>query len=124
MNYRNPKYNFDETIDCEINHPIYGWIPFTASKNDVEESGRQIYQEILSGGSIAPYEPPPPPSYEVMAEQVRDMRNQLLLQSDWTQLPDVPIETKSAWEIYRQQLRDITNQSGFPYEVQFPEMPT
>jgi len=48
----------------------------------------------------------------------------LLLQSDWTQLPDVPIETKSAWEIYRQQLRDITNQSGFPYEVQFPEMPT
>lgn len=34
MNYRNSKYNENGSIDCEINHPDYGWIPCTASPND------------------------------------------------------------------------------------------
>ena len=57
MNWRNPKYNRHGTIDCEINHPQYGWIPFTASPNDVAEHGREIYSAIVvSGTPIAPYE--------------------------------------------------------------------
>jgi hypothetical protein len=30
-------------IDCEINHPKFGWIPFTARPDDVELHGREIY---------------------------------------------------------------------------------
>ncbi len=41
---------------------------------------------------------------------VRVQRNILLAASDWTQLPDVPLSTKSTWAAYRQALRDITNQ--------------
>lgn len=41
-------------------------------------------------------------------------RNYLLMRSDWTQLPDVPITTKTEWSIYRQALRDITDQPDFP----------
>lgn len=50
-------------IDMEINHPQFGWIPFTANLNDIEESGRALYAEAVSGafGLIAEYVPPPPP---------------------------------------------------------------
>jgi hypothetical protein len=50
-------------------------------------------------------------------------RNLLLQSSDWTQLPDVPLETKQAWAIYRQALRDITTQQGYPFEVIWPIKP-
>lgn len=57
---RNPQYNNAGTIDCEINHPVYGWIPFTASADDPEEHGRQIHAAIAEGqaGPIAAYSPP------------------------------------------------------------------
>lgn len=51
------------------------------------------------------------------------LRARLLNESDWTQLPDVPLETKSAWADYRQALRDITEQPGFPKNVVWPEKP-
>lgn len=50
-------------------------------------------------------------------------RNRLLQQSDWTQLPDVPLVTKDAWTTYRQALRDITTQPGFPLDVVWPIPP-
>lgn len=53
---------------------------------------------------------------------VRDKRNQLLAASDWTQLPDVPLATKEAWAIYRQALRDITEQPD-PFNIIWPTPP-
>lgn len=53
---------------------------------------------------------------------VRDQRNALLAQSDWTQLPDVPLATKEAWATYRQALRDITDQSD-PFNIVWPTPP-
>lgn len=43
MEIRNAKLLEDGRIDCEIDHPVYGWIPFTAAANDVEEHGRIIH---------------------------------------------------------------------------------
>jgi len=54
---RNPQHtDVEHLIDCEINHPDYGWIPFAASINDVEPHGREIYSRIMAGecGEIAP----------------------------------------------------------------------
>lgn len=53
-------------------------------------------------------------------------RDSLLVQSDWTQLPDVPLTTeqKQEWSVYRQELRDITKQPGYPTNVVFPVAPT
>ncbi len=45
---------------------------------------------------------------EIALQNLRDKRNRLLVESDWTQLPDVPEATKNAWQVYRQELRDIT----------------
>lgn len=56
---------------------------------------------------------------------VRKTRQQLLLESDWTQLPDVPLtaEQKGVWANYRQQLRDITTSFSQPELVIWPEPP-
>lgn len=53
------------------------------------------------------------------------LRDSLLMQSDWTQLPDVALtaEQKAAWAVYRQQLRDLTDNPAFP-DVEFPKAPT
>ena len=54
---------------------------------------------------------------------VKNQRNILLSESDWTQLPDVQIQTKQAWATYRQELRDVTSQSGYPFNVIWPTKP-
>jgi hypothetical protein len=53
MEVRNPVFNKRGTIDCEINHPVYGWIPFTASPDDCEDHGRAIYDALYNVS--APY---------------------------------------------------------------------
>jgi hypothetical protein len=54
--------------------------------------------------------------------EVRQQRNELLSACDWTQLPDAPTPLAS-WATYRQQLRDVTIQAGFPWEVVWPVAP-
>ena len=55
-------------------------------------------------------------------EEVREQRNILLQECDWTQLSDIPQSTKDVWTTYRQQLRDITSQSN-PYSIVWPVKP-
>lgn len=50
-------------------------------------------------------------------------RADLLAESDWTQMPDVSMSTKTQWASYRQALRDITTQAGYPLEIVWPEKP-
>lgn len=46
IEWRNVAPLEDGRFDCEIFHPEFGWIPFTADQNDVELHGRQIWQAI------------------------------------------------------------------------------
>lgn len=56
-------------------------------------------------------------------EQIRVARNEILTQCDWTILSDSPVSSSiEEWKTYRQQLRDITNQSN-PFEVVWPTQP-
>jgi len=56
------------------------------------------------------------------SENVRRSRNQMLSECDWTQLEDSPVN-KTVWATYRQALRDMPSQEGFPWNVQWPEKP-
>jgi len=49
MQIRNLKYNTFGTVDMEIEHPTYGWIPFTASPDDTEKYGRELYAAAIAG---------------------------------------------------------------------------
>lgn len=56
------------------------------------------------------------------AKAVRADRNRRLAECDWTQLPDAPVDAQ-AWAAYRQALRDVTAQAGFPWEINWPVAP-
>lgn len=60
-----------------------------------------------------------------LANGARDKRNRLLAECDWTQTVDSPLsnEQKAAWATYRQALRDVPEQPGFPYDIKWPERP-
>ena len=53
---------------------------------------------------------------------VRAERQELLTASDWTQVADSPVD-KAVWATYRQALRDISLQEGFPFEITWPQKP-
>lgn len=57
--------------------------------------------------------------------EVRGFRGELLVRSDWTQLVDAPLteDQKTEWRTYRQALRDVTGQAGFPESVVWPAAP-
>ncbi|WP_313199913.1 hypothetical protein [Rhizobium sp.] len=58
LNFKNAKFiNAELTaIDLELNHPSFGWIPFTARAGDVEEYGRSLF--ALAESSAAPFVAP------------------------------------------------------------------
>ena len=58
-------------------------------------------------------------------EEARAQRDKLLAETDWTQVLDAPIDaaTREAYRAYRQALRDIPEQEGFPAAITWPELP-
>jgi hypothetical protein len=56
------------------------------------------------------------------AKLVRDDRTKRLTDSDWTQIADSTAD-KTVWATYRQALRDITSQAGFPWTIDWPDAP-
>lgn len=122
MNYRNPIFTESGWIACEIEHPQYGWIPFTCDPDDngAAFDTRALFDAMKD--EAAPYILPPAPTDEDVAGQVRAERNSFLAASDWTQVADAPVD-QAAWATYRQALRDIPNQPGFPRDVAWPTKP-
>jgi len=59
------------------------------------------------------------------AKSVRTSRDAKLKETDWTQLDDTPLSNtvKATWAIYRQALRDVTTQAGFPWTITWPDAP-
>ena len=128
--FKNPKFA-DQACTCvemivkfaELPNEV----PFLATSYDVMPYGVELLNRALAGeaGPVAPWEPLP---YEVVANMVKDQRLNLLEQSDYIDLASYRA-TKSAehlvaWDTYRQQLRDIPSQSGYPYEVVWPTTPS
>ena len=60
--------------------------------------------------------------YDAAAVAVRTERDKLIDATDWTVLGDAKTD-KEDWKAYRQALRDVPEQEGFPYDVVWPEPP-
>ena len=65
---------------------------------------------------------PAPIDLTALATAARTQREILLSQSDWTQVADAPVD-QAAWSTYRQALRDVPAQAGFPETIDWPVAP-
>jgi hypothetical protein len=54
--------------------------------------------------------------------ELKDMRTRMLKDSDWTQVPDAPVDA-AAWATYRQQLRDLPENTEDPANPAWPTKP-
>jgi hypothetical protein len=91
-------------------HNINGNIvPFTAE----EEAQRDAEELAYANGAFD----------RAMAD-LRSKRDRLLASCDWVMINDSPITDKTAWETYRQALRDITENLTTVEQVQSVEFPT
>lgn len=84
------------------------WIPI--QDNDFAEIGF-----LYENGNFISVDPD-------RSEEIRALRDEKLKESDWTQVADAPVD-KAAWSVYRQALRDIPAQAGFPNAVEWPTSP-
>ena len=127
MDFKNPVWaDKDHTaIDVKINHPSHGWIPYTCTTDMDTEEGRELWEQLQSDmASIAEYVPLVI-SDETLAAEARSKRDKLLADTDYLLMPDYPIESDrlAKVKIYRQALRDIPEQSGFPRSITWPDKP-
>ncbi len=103
-------------------------VQFTASPNDTTDYGKQLFSEAVAEkwGAVGSFVPSLP-SEQQLAAQVRDLRNQLLAETDWTDTLSAKNRLGEAlyeqWQLYRQSLRDLTTQAGFPKEIIWPINP-
>lgn len=132
---RNAKWDDPEqfTFTCEILTTAFKdeWLPFTYNPNDKVEHVVEFFSEWLTDNAetiqevdLAYYEQK---QLTLQTYNVLQERNLLLSESDYIVLPDVwsglsPTE-QAEWAKYRQDLRDLTDQAGFPYEVVWPVKP-
>ena len=133
MNYRNAKYiNDSGWIDCEIEHPDYGWIPYTLDPADTDMTidNDDLLAAMSANGDVAAYVPPTQAELDAQAAaNVRAERDMKLatevdpIAGNALRWAALTAEQQQAWADYRQALLDIPQQSGFPHDVVWPIKP-
>ena len=133
MNYRNAKIiNAEGWVNCEINHPEYGWIPYTLDPSDTDMTinNDDLLAEMATNGDVAAYVPPTQEELDAeAAAAIRQERDRRLTTSvdpiagNALRWADLTIDQQQAWAAYRQALLDIPQQPGFPHEILWPSKP-
>jgi hypothetical protein len=118
------------SIDVEINHPEYGWIPYLLTDYDTDMTINNDELLELIGSDYAAYVAPTQEELDAaLAASIRGQRNRLLANEvdplvtnplRWAELTEAQ---QAAWTLYRRALLDITAQAGFPNEVVWPTKP-
>ena len=103
-------------------------LPFSATLNDTEEHGRDIFKRAKNGefGDIAEWTPP---TTQQLAAKARQQRDKLLFEVDnivgnplrWASFSEAQ---QTTWADYRQALLDVPQQAGFPNTINWPTKPT
>lgn len=99
-------------------------ILFTATENDVAEHGKELFLRSKQGVFGPIQDPDLEKERTLTSAFVRMQRNSLLAQTDWTQALDIPESKRLLFAEYRQALRDVPQQPGFPENIAWPEPPT
>jgi hypothetical protein len=117
-------------MDVEINHPDYGWIPYTVDPADTDNTIDNDEVMALIGTDFVAYVPPTQAELDAaLAAEVRADRDGRLTEVDavagnalrWAALD---ADTQTEWAAYRQALLDVPQQDGFPNGISWPTKPT
>lgn len=125
LKQENPQISFPEVLNTETLNEfgIYEVLEATDNNLIVDSKTHQRSQEVEQIGGVWTQVWKVKNLPESLASaNVRAHRNRKLTDSDWTQVADAVVD-KAAWAVYRQQLRDISTQAGFPWDVQWPTQP-
>ena len=115
----------------EINHPTYGWIPYTLNPNDTDMTiDNSVLLELISTDYEAYVEPSQAELDAELAARIRLERdNKLALEvdpivSNSLRFNELSEAKQTEWAEYRIDLLNVPQQSGFPNTVEFPTKPT
>lgn len=108
-------------------------VKFYASPTEDNLFRREMYARLKAGdfgeivdGSGEIYSKMPK-GQEILEQEALEMRTKLLVESDFSDLPVIQARLsdveKASWSAYRQDLRDITDQQGYPWNVNWPNKP-
>lgn len=133
MEWRNAKQiNEFGWLDCEINHPEFGWIPYTLDPNDRDMTIDNAVLLRAIGKNFEAYVPPPPPTAEEIfsqkAGEVRTERDRRLSEevdpivTNPLRWADLTSEQQGKVAAHRRALLDVTDQAGFPDSVEWPNL--
>lgn len=116
-------------MDVEINHPDYGWLPYTVDPSDTDTTIDNDEVMALIGDNFTAYVAPTQAELDAaLAVEVRADRDDRLLEVDviagnalrWAELTT---DVQADWSNYRQELLDVPQQVGFPNNVTWPTKP-
>ena len=123
--------NEDNTsFDVEINHPKYGWIPYSLTPEDEDDTINNDDLLVLIGSNFEAYISPT--QEEIDAEEAAKVREQRdwLLKNEvdpiisnslrWDEMTEVQ---RNAWVQYRRDLLNVPQQVGFPHDINWPTSP-
>lgn len=101
--------------------PVFGLLGFVDKLSDLSWLG----DEYVDQGWFEVGDAPPPPEESSLSLIEWQRAKQLLQESDWSVLSDVPMSSgeRAEWIEYRRELREIKLQSGFPEEINWPQRP-
>lgn len=117
-------------IDVEINHPEYGWLPYTVNPSDTDMTIDNSALLALIGKNFAAYVAPTEAELAfIEAIKVRNQRNMKLEQEvdlvagNPLRWADLTIEKQAEWAKYRTDLLNVPQQAGFPNTINWPTKP-
>ncbi len=104
--------NEETTAKTMYSYDLYSLV-VTYRENLAEEIERNLESWLIKAKEE---------DYNEAAAEIRKKRDELLASTDWTQMADtaLPKAKQNAYKVYRQALRDVPEQPGFPYDVEFP----
>jgi len=120
----------NQRMDVEINHPDYGWIPYTLNPWDTDQTINNSAILALIGSTFKEYVAPTQSELDaVTATSIRRERDNILvtvvdsLVSNPLRWAGLTSEKQTEWENYRTNLLGVPQQSGFPNSITWPTKP-
>jgi hypothetical protein len=120
--FQNPRWTPIDTIDVQVF--IEGeWHDYHCTDYDEVAHGIELWNLLTTTYVDQIADCTDETRYEWASADISAMRNASLRETDWLACVDVQLENQDEWLEYRQALRDITDQPGYPFEVKIPEKP-